>query len=84
MKFRDHLIAEIIIFTLLYFLLGFNSAIIITLVHFVPSIDYLMNKLNFHPKLHRQLFHNIFIIAISSGVIFYFTNFQIGILSLLN
>jgi len=84
MRFRIHLIIQIFVFIICYQFLGLNSAIIITLIHFIPSLDYLMKKLNFHPELHRHLFHSIFIIIIASALVFFLTNVQIGILSTLN
>jgi membrane-bound metal-dependent hydrolase YbcI (DUF457 family) len=75
---------QIIVFIICYLFLGLKSAIIITLFHFIPTIDYVMKKLNFYPELHRHLFHSIFAIIIASGLVFYLTNVQIGILSTLN
>ena len=53
-------------------------------MHFIPTLDYIMKKINFHPELHRHLFHSIFVIIIASVLVFYLTNVQIGILSTLN
>jgi hypothetical protein len=85
MKLKHHIYIEIGIFMILYFILNLKSAIIISLFHFIPSIDYLMKKINFYPKLHRQLFHNIFVMIISVIIIFFITkSLQISILCCLN
>jgi len=84
MKFKIHLAIEILIFVLLYFVIGLKASLIITLFHFIPSIDYFMKRINFLAKFHRQLFHNIFVIIIASVLIIYFTNILIGLLSTLN
>lgn len=84
MKFKTHFILQIFVFVISYLYLGLNPAIIITLFHFIPSIDYLMKKMNFYPELHRHLFHSIFVIIITSVLVFYFQDLLIGIFSTLN
>lgn len=86
MKLKAHILIQLIIFILLYFLIGLNFNITITIVlfHFIPTLDYIMKKANFHKELHRKLFHSVFILIISSILIFHFTSTQIGILSTVN
>jgi len=84
MKFSTHFIIELIIFILMYFTLGITASLIITLFHFIPSIDYFMKITNVFPKLKFQLFHNIFIMFLGSIPIFYYTNILIGSLAILN
>jgi hypothetical protein len=60
MELRTHVIVELFIFLGLCLFLAHYSALIVTLAHFVPSIDYLMLKLSVGGRLHRKLFHNIF------------------------
>ena len=84
MKFKTHLGAGLIIFTILSFTINLKSATIITLFHFIPSLDYLMKKINYYPSLHRQLFHNVFVMIISLIIVFIFTNIQITTLCFLN
>ena len=84
MKFRMHFLIEIIIFVILYSFLGIRAALIISLFHFIPTLDYIMKKINYHPELHRKLFHSIFVIAISSALVFYFGGLLIGALATLN
>ena len=85
MKLKKHVYTGIGIFTILYFLLNLKSAIIISLFHFIPSLDYLMKKINLYPELHRKIFHNIFVMIISVLIVFFYTNnLQILILCCLN
>ena len=84
MKLKTHFYASGIIFVMLYFILGLTNALIVFLFHFIPSIDFLMKKLNILARLHRQLFHNIFVGIISSFLLFYFTNPIVGILGAFN
>lgn len=83
MKFKAHLITEVIIFIILYFWLGLTSSLIITLFHFIPTIGYVMKLKNIAPKL-GGLFHSLWIIIISSGIVFYFMGSFIGILATVN
>lgn len=84
MKFKIHLLVALVIFLLLFPFFGFKFSLIITLFHFIPSIDYLMKKLNILPKLHRQLFHNVFVLIMAIIVAFYFTNTLVSTLGALN
>lgn len=84
MKFRYHLLIVAIIFIVLYFILGLKAALIIGLFHFIPTLDYIMKKIHYHPELHRKLFHSIFVVIISSVLVFYFAGLLIGILATLN
>jgi len=77
-----HAYIQVIVFIVLYFSFGFASALIITLFHFIPSLDYITKKAC--PELHKKLFHNIFIAVIACILVFYFTNFLIGLLASLN
>ena len=76
MKFRIHLAVEILIFIITYATLGRNAALIITLFHFIPSLDLV--------KLHRQLFHNIFVVVVASALVFYLTGPLTGALATSN
>lgn len=84
MKFKIHLGIEIIIFLILLLFLGLEKSLIVTLFHFIPSVDFFMAKINLKKGLHRQLFHNIFIIIGSSLLLFYFTDLMVGILGCIN
>ncbi|MBN1160302.1 MAG: hypothetical protein JXA43_03710 [Candidatus Diapherotrites archaeon] len=84
MKFRIHVFFQVMIFTLVFFALGLQDAVIITAYHFIPSLDFFMKKINFHPKLHRELFHNIFIVILASLLGFYFLELPIAVLATLN
>jgi len=84
MKLKTHATTEVLLLPFLYFYVGLSSAIIITLFHFIPSLDYLMKKINFYPSLHRQIFHNIFILTFSVITIYYLIDLRIAILCALN
>jgi len=84
MKFKTHLLVQIILFIILCLLLNFNSAIIIVLYHFIPSLDFFLKKINIHPEMHRQLFHNLFIVVLSSASLFVFSTTTIACLGTIN
>ncbi len=84
MKLKTHVTTEVLLLPFLYFYVGLSSAIIIVLFHFIPSLDYLMKKINFYPNLHRQIFHNIFIFIFSVLIVYYLTDLKITILCALN
>jgi len=75
---------EIMVFLVFYPFLGLHSASIITLVHFIPSIDYLMLKVDIKGRMHKQLFHNIFIVAIVGILLYLFLGIMAAILGVLN
>lgn len=79
-----HFFFEIPVFIVLYGFLGFYSAVIITLAHFIPTIDYVMLRLNIKGKLHRRLFHNIFTTTIAGVLLYFFFGIMIAILGLMN
>lgn len=72
MKLGDHVKIEAAIFLALFYSLGFQAASVITLAHFIPTIDYVLGKLNIRRELHRQLFHNVFVAA-ASGILLYWS-----------
>lgn len=84
MKLREHAKFEAVVFLVLLYFLGVQKAAVITLAHFVPTMDYIMGKLNIRKDLHRQLFHNVFI-AFASGVVLYLSfGSTVALLGLLN
>ncbi|MDO8481020.1 MAG: hypothetical protein Q7S65_04345 [Nanoarchaeota archaeon] len=72
MKFKIHVMAQLVVFLACLFFLSFRAALLITLFHFIPSFDFLMKKLDFHADLHRKLTHNLFVAAIASFLAFRF------------
>lgn len=84
MKLRDHVKIEAVIFLALFYFLGFQAASVITLAHFIPTIDYVMGKLNIRKELHRQLFHNVFVAAASGVVLYRLFGVAVAVLGLLN
>ena len=84
MEFKYHLIFELIILVILLQIFNLQTSSIIFLVHFIPSLDFLMKKANFVGKLHRQLFHNIFILILTIILLYIFTNSITTILGGLN
>jgi hypothetical protein len=84
MKFKIHAVIQVVIFLIIWQILGWLAATVITLFHFIPSLDYVMKKTNFYPQLHRCLFHNIFIIIISSSIILLIASSTVATLSIVN
>lgn len=84
MELKRHFFFEIPVFLVLYGFLGFYSAVIITLAHFIPTIDYIMLRLNLMGELHRKLFHNIFTTVIAGALLCLFFGILTAILGLLN
>lgn len=84
MKLKDHAKIEAVVFLVLLYLLGFQKAAAITLAHFVPTIDYLMGKLNIRKDLHRQLFHNVFVAIILGILLYWFFGATVSVLGFLN
>lgn len=84
MELRIHIIIQIPIFIILYLMLGMQTAIIATLVHFIPSIDYAMKIAGIGARLHRKVFHNIFVIAVAGLLLFMYAGISIAVIGLLN
>lgn len=84
MKLEDHAKIEAVVFLVLFYFLGFQKAVVITLAHFVPTMDYIMAKLNVRKDLHRQLFHNVFVAFVSGVVLFLSFGATVALLGLLN
>lgn len=84
MTLKHHIIIQIPIFVLFGFYLNWVNASIISLAHFVPSIDYALMKIGLPPQLHRKLLHNIFIALIIFGIIWYFKGLLLGALAFFN
>ena len=84
MELRVHFLIEILVFIALYYFLGFYSALIIAAVHFIPTIDYIMLELRIKAKLHRKLFHNIFVALIAGLALYYFLGPLVALLGFLN
>lgn len=84
MKFHIHLVIQIILFLVLTYFLGVNLSLAIVIAHFVPSLDYAMKRTGFHPKLHRKLFHNLFVGILVLLVLWNIVNFKIGALGFTN
>jgi len=84
MKFKFHLLIELFIFIIAYSIFGIETSLVITLFHFIPSIDLLMIETNFLTHLHLQFFHNIFVMIIAALPVFYFTNLMIGSFAIMN
>ena len=84
MKFWIHLLTQIILFPIVFLILGLSNAIIITAFHFIPTIDFVMKKIHFHPKLHKELFHNVFVTIIACIIALYFLEDVIALLAVFN
>lgn len=84
MKLGDHAKIETVVFLVLLYFLGFQKAAVIALAHFIPTIDYVMGKLNIRRELHRQLFHNVFVAAASGILLYWVFGATVGVLGLLN
>lgn len=84
MKFKIHFLVQVFVFAILYFLLGLNSALIITLFHFIPTPDYVMKKVKFYAPLHRKLFHNVFVIVVAAMFVLKYAEPLVAILAILN
>ncbi len=84
MKLRDHAKIEAVVLLLLFYFLGFQKAAVIILAHFIPTIDYLMGKLNIRKDLHRQLFHNVFVAAAYGIVLYWVFGATVSALGFLN
>lgn len=84
MKILEHANIEGAVFLVLSYFLGFQKVAVITIVHFVPTIDYVMGKLNIRRELHRQLFHNVFVAAASGILLYRFFGATVAVLGLLN
>lgn len=84
MKLGEHAGIEAALFLALLYFLGPGNAAAITLAHFVPTIDYVMGKLNIRGDLHRQLFHNVFVAIASALVLYGFFGATVALLGLSN
>ncbi len=84
MKLWDHAKIEAVVFLVLLYFLGLQKAAAITLAHFVPTIDYVMGKLNIRKDLHRQLFHNVFVAAASGILLYWVFGATVAVLGFLN
>lgn len=84
MRLREHAKIEAVVFLALLYFFGLRNAAVITLVHFVPTLDYLMGKLNIRKDLHRQLFHNVFVAAASGILLYLFFGATVSVLGLSN
>lgn len=84
MKLLEHAKIEAVVFLVLLYFLGLWNAAVITLVHFVPTIDYVMGKLSIRKDLHRQLFHNLFVAAASGMMLYWFFGATVSVLGFLN
>ncbi len=84
MKLRTHFIVQVVLFFLLLILLGIDEAFIIVFFHFIPTIDYIMKLTGLHAELHSKLFHNVFVIILSSLIVFYLTDPLVASLATLN
>ncbi|MBN2014336.1 MAG: hypothetical protein JW778_04075 [Candidatus Altiarchaeota archaeon] len=84
MKQWVHVILQVFIFLLVYYLLDLKSAAVVTSAHFIPTIDFLMLKLGVLGGMHRRLFHNIFAAGIASLLYYQLFGPLIGLLGFLN
>jgi hypothetical protein len=71
MKFEGHYILTVFLSLVIAVLFDYKMGIIIGLAHFIPSIDWIMKRLDVFYHHHRSLVHNIFVIPLSY-IIFYF------------
>ena len=84
MKFKYHLIFEIVILIFLIQFFNLQNSLIVFFVHFIPSLDYLMKKINLKGRLHRQLFHNIFVLISVFILMYIFIDFKVALFGGLN
>jgi hypothetical protein len=70
MKFEGHYILTVFLALVIAFLFGYKLGILIGLAHFIPSIDWIMKRLDIFYHHHRSLVHNIFVIPLSY-ILFY-------------
>lgn len=70
MKFTGHYILTVFITLLISVIFDYRIGILIGLAHFIPSIDWVMKRLDVFYHHHRSLVHNIFVIPLSY-IIFY-------------
>ncbi len=73
MKFTGHYIITVFIALLVAAIFDYRIGILIGLAHFIPSIDWIMKRLDIFYHHHRSLLHNIFVIPLSYILFFLFT-----------
>ena len=73
MKFTGHYIITVFLTLLISIIFDYRIGILIGLAHFIPSIDWVMKRLDFFYHHHRSLLHNIFVIPLSYIIFFLFT-----------
>ncbi|MBW2984599.1 metal-dependent hydrolase [Candidatus Woesearchaeota archaeon] len=77
MKFTGHYIINIFIVIMVSFVFGYRIGLMIGLAHFIPSIDWVLKRIDVFYHHHRSLLHNIFIIPLSYILFFLLTKNQI-------
>lgn len=65
MKFAGHYITTVFISLFVSLFFDYKIALLIGLAHFIPSIDWIMKRLDVFYHHHRKLVHNIFVIPLS-------------------
>lgn len=73
MKFAVHAVVQLVVFAVSFVFLGLAPAVFIVAFHFIPSIDFVLKKINFRADLHRRLAHNLFVALAAALLAVYFT-----------
>ncbi len=73
MKFEAHYITTVFIALLVGFFFDAKTGILIGLAHFIPSIDWIMKRLDVVYHHHRKLAHNVFMIPLSYTAFYWLT-----------
>ena len=65
MKFTGHYVITVFIALIVSAVFGYEKGIIIALAHYLPSIDWLLKRVDIFYHHHRSMVHNIFVIPLS-------------------
>lgn len=84
MRLRSHILLELFAFMGLLLFLDASYALAVVGAHFIPSLDYLMLRLNVLGGFHRKLFHNVFAAAAVFAVLYGSMGPAVAFLGLLN
>lgn len=73
MKFTGHYIITIFIALLVSIAFDSRTGAMIALAHFIPSIDWLLKRIDVFYHHHRSLVHNVFVIPLSYIIFIFIT-----------
>lgn len=76
MKFTGHYIITVFIALIVGVIFDFRTGLIIGLAHFIPSIDWILKRIDIFFHHHRSLFHNVFVVPLSYILFFWLTKSQ--------